>query len=129
MSAKPCRSPDGSTIFAAPARSCSPSCATALPEPLFEEIKNLTQESSIVVTGKIRAEQRAAGGYEMDVENVEVLQRVPESEPYPITPKEHGIDFLMDHRHLWLRSQKQHAILKVRHEVIRAVRFAHQGKP
>src|SRR5437867_3236110 len=94
----------------------------ALPEPLFEEIKNLTQESSIVVTGKIRAEQRAAGGYEMDVENVEVLQRVPESEPYPITPKEHGIDFLMDHRHLWLRSQKQHAILKVRHEVIRAVR-------
>ena len=94
----------------------------ALPEPLFEEIKNLTQESSIVVTGKIRAEPRAAGGYEMDVENVEVLQRVPESEPYPITPKEHGIDFLMDHRHLWLRSQKQHAILKVRHEVIRAVR-------
>jgi asparaginyl-tRNA synthetase len=94
----------------------------ALPEPLFEEIKNLTQESSIVVTGKIRAEQRAAGGYEMDVENVDVLQRVPESEPYPITPKEHGIDFLMDHRHLWLRSQKQHAILKVRHEVIRAVR-------
>ena len=94
----------------------------ALPEPLFEEIKNLTQESSIVVTGKVRAEQRAAGGYEMDVENVEVLQRVPESEPYPITPKEHGIDFLMDHRHLWLRSQKQHAILKVRHEVIRAVR-------
>jgi asparaginyl-tRNA synthetase len=94
----------------------------ALPEPLFEEIKNLTQESSIVVTGKIRAEQRAAGGYEMDVESVEVLQRVPESEPYPITPKEHGIDFLMDHRHLWLRSQKQHAILKVRHEVIRAVR-------
>ena len=94
----------------------------ALPEALFEEIKNLTQESSIVVTGKIRAEQRAVGGYEMDVENVEVVQRVPETDPYPITPKEHGIDFLMDHRHLWLRSQKQHAVLKVRHEVIRAVR-------
>ncbi len=95
---------------------------SALPEALFEEIKNLTQESSIAVTGKIRAEQRAAGGYEMDVENVEVLQRVPESDPYPITPKEHGIDFLMDHRHLWLRSRRQHAILRVRHEVIRAVR-------
>ena len=58
----------------------------------------------------------------MDVEGVEVVQRVPESDPYPITPKEHGIEFLMDHRHLWLRSQRQHAILKVRHEVIRAVR-------
>ncbi len=94
----------------------------ALPEELFENIRNLTQESSIVVTGKIRAEQRAPGGYEMDVENLEVLQRVPESEPYPITPKEHGIDFLMDHRHLWLRSQRQHAIIRVRHEVIKAVR-------
>src|SRR5437764_1049995 len=58
----------------------------------------------------------------MDVEGIEVVQRVPESDPYPITPKEHGIDFLMDHRHLWLRSQKQHAVLKVRAEVIRAVR-------
>jgi asparaginyl-tRNA synthetase len=95
---------------------------SALPEALFEEIKNLTQESSLIVTGKIRAEQRAPGGYEMDVENVEVVQRVPESDPYPITPKEHGIDFLMDHRHLWLRSRRQHAILRVRHEVIRAVR-------
>src|SRR5262249_44362586 len=83
---------------------------------------NLTQESSIIVTGKIRAEQRAAGGYEMDVEGLEVLQRVAESDPYPITPKEHGIDFLMDHRHLWLRSQRQHAILRLRAEVIRAVR-------
>src|SRR5690349_13811568 len=95
---------------------------SALPEALFETLKNLTQESSLVVTGKIRAEQRAAGGFEMDVEGVEVVQRVAESDPYPITPKEHGIDFLMDHRHLWLRSQKQHAILKVRAEVIRAIR-------
>ena len=58
----------------------------------------------------------------MDVEGVEVVQRVPESDPYPITPKEHGIEFLMDHRHLWLRSHRQHAILRVRHEVIRAMR-------
>ena len=95
---------------------------SALPEELFETIKNLTQESSIIVTGKLRAEQRAAGGVEMDVENLAVLQRVPESDPYPITPKEHGTDFLMDHRHLWLRSQRQHAIIRVRHEVIKAIR-------
>ena len=95
---------------------------SALPEPVFEAIKDLTQESSIVVTGKIRADERAPGGYELDIENVDVLQRIPESDPYPITPKEHGVDFLMDHRHLWLRSQRQHAILRVRHEVIRAVR-------
>jgi len=95
---------------------------SALPEELFEAIKNLTQESSIIVTGKIRAEQRAQGGYEMDLESLQVLQRVPESDPYPITPKEHGTDFLMDHRHLWLRSQRQHAIIRVRHEVIKAVR-------
>lgn len=93
-----------------------------LPEALFETIKELTQESSIVVTGKVRAEPRAPGGYEMDVEAVEVVQRVPEADPYPITPKEHGIDFLMDHRHLWLRSRRQHAVLRVRHEVIKAIR-------
>jgi asparaginyl-tRNA synthetase len=95
---------------------------SALPEELFESIKNLTQESSLIATGKIRAEQRAQGGYEMDLESLRVLQRVPESDPYPITPKEHGTDFLMDHRHLWLRSQRQHAIIRVRHEVIKAVR-------
>ncbi|MBM3748956.1 MAG: asparagine--tRNA ligase [Acidobacteria bacterium] len=93
-----------------------------LPEELFETIKNLTQESSIVVTGKVRAEARAPGGYELDVEDLQVVSRVPEGDPYPITPKEHGIEFLMDHRHLWLRSRRQHAILRVRHEVIRAVR-------
>jgi asparaginyl-tRNA synthetase len=95
---------------------------SALPEAVFDTLKNLTQESSLVVTGKMRAEQRAVGGFEMDVEGVEVVQRVAETDAYPITPKEHGIDFLMDHRHLWLRSQKQHAVLKVRAEVIRAVR-------
>src|SRR5450631_3585530 len=93
-----------------------------LDEALFETLKNLTQESSLMVRGKIRAEQRAPGGYEMDVEGAEIVQRIPESDPYPITPKDHGVDFLMDHRHLWLRSKRQHAAIRVRHEVIRAVR-------
>ena len=94
----------------------------ALPEEVFQMLRHLTQESSLIVTGRIREEQRAPGGYEMDVEGVEILQRVPEEDPYPITPKEHGTEFLMDHRHLWLRSRRQHAILRVRHEVIRAIR-------
>jgi asparaginyl-tRNA synthetase len=93
-----------------------------LPEALFEEIKNLTQESSIIVTGKVRAESRAPGGFEMDVHNLQIVQRVPESDPYPITPKEHGVDFLMDHRHLWLRSRRQHAVIRVRHEIVKAIR-------
>ncbi len=91
-------------------------------EQTFETLKNLTQESSLLLRGRVRAEQRAPGGFEMDVESVEVLQRVPESDPYPITPKDHGVDFLMDHRHLWLRSSRQHAIIRVRHEIIKAVR-------
>jgi len=95
---------------------------SALPEDVFQLLRHLTQESSLIVTGKIREEPRAASGYEMDVEGVEVLQRVPEEDPYPITPKDHGIEFLMDHRHLWLRSRRQHAIIRLRHEVIRAVR-------
>lgn len=93
-----------------------------LDEALFEALKNLTQESSLIVRGKIRAEPRAQGGYELDVEGAEILQRVSESDPYPITPKDHGVDFLMDHRHLWLRSKRQHAVIRVRHEVIRAIR-------
>jgi asparaginyl-tRNA synthetase len=95
---------------------------SALPEELFEKLKDLTQESSLIVQGKIRAEPRAHGGYELDVESAEIVQRVPESDPYPITPKDHGIDFLMDHRHLWLRSRRQHAALRVRHEVIKGIR-------
>ena len=95
---------------------------SALPEETFEALKNLTQESSLIVRGKLRAEARAPGGYELDVESADIVQRVSESEPYPITPKDHGIDFLMDHRHLWLRSRRQHAALLVRHEVIRAIR-------
>jgi asparaginyl-tRNA synthetase len=94
----------------------------SLPEDVFQSLRHLTQESSLTVTGKIREEPRAASGYEMDIENVEILQRVTEEDPYPITPKEHGIEFLMDNRHLWLRSRRQHAIIRVRHEVIRAVR-------
>src|SRR5271155_3942828 len=93
-----------------------------LDEPTFESLKGLTQESSLILRGKVRPEQRAPGGYEMDVEGAEIVQRIPESDPYPITPKEHGVDFLMDHRHLWLRSKRQHAAIRVRHEVIKAVR-------
>jgi asparaginyl-tRNA synthetase len=95
---------------------------SALPEELFEALKNLTQESALTVRGKLRAEPRAHGGYELDVENAVVLQRVSEEDPYPITPKDHGVDFLMDHRQLWLRSRRQHAALRVRHEVIKAIR-------
>ncbi|HTB16562.1 MAG TPA: asparagine--tRNA ligase [Bryobacteraceae bacterium] len=93
-----------------------------LDEATFEALKNLTQESSLILRGKVRPEQRAPGGYEMDVEGAEIVQRIPESDPYPITPKEHGVDFLMDHRHLWLRSKRQHAAIRVRHEVIKGVR-------
>ena len=93
-----------------------------LPEAVFDALKKLTQESSVLVRGKIRAEQRAPGGFEMDVEDAEVVQRVAEETPYPISLKEHGPDFLLDHRHLWIRSRKQHAILRVRHEAIKAVR-------
>src|SRR5579864_5671815 len=95
---------------------------SALPEETFEALKNLTQESSLIVRGKLRAEARAPGGYELDVESADILQRVSEERPYPITPKEHGVDFLMDHRHLWLRSRRQHAALLVRHEVIKGIR-------
>jgi asparaginyl-tRNA synthetase len=95
---------------------------SALPEDVFESLKNLTQESSLIISGKLRAEQRAQGGFELDVEAVEILDRVPEAHPYPITPKDHGIEFLMDHRHLWLRSRRQHATIRVRHEIIKAIR-------
>jgi asparaginyl-tRNA synthetase len=93
-----------------------------LPEPVFEALKGLTQESSFAISGVVRAETRAAGGFELDVDDAEIIQRVPEEHPYPITPKEHGVDFLMDHRHLWLRSRRQHAAIRVRHEVIKGIR-------
>jgi asparaginyl-tRNA synthetase len=89
---------------------------------VFDAVKTLTQESSVIVEGKVRADKRAPGGFELDVSNVQVVQRVPESSPYPITPKEHGVDFLMEHRHLWVRSQRQAAILRVRAEIVKAAR-------
>jgi asparaginyl-tRNA synthetase len=87
---------------------------------VFEALKGLTQESSVIVTGKVRADQRAPGGFELDVLDLEVVQRVLESDPYPITLKEHGVDFLMEHRHLWVRSPRQSAILRIRAEIMRA---------
>jgi len=93
-----------------------------VPPEVFDAVRSLTQESSVRVVGKVRADQRAPGGFELDVSNVEIVQRIPPETPYPITPKEHGIEFLMDHRHLWLRSTRQRAILGVRHEIIKAVR-------
>ncbi len=84
------------------------------------ELKNaITQESSVMVTGTVKEESRAVGGYEMLATKVELVSL---AEEYPISKKEHGIDYLMDHRHLWLRSSRQHAIMRVRHTVIKAIR-------
>ena len=87
---------------------------------VFETLKGLTQESSVIVTAKVRADKRAPGGYELDVVGIEVVQRVSEEDPYPITPKEHGVEFLMERRHLWVRSARQAAILRIRAEIMRA---------
>ena len=88
-------------------------------EQNFEKSLQLTMESSLTVTGIVSEDKRAKGGYELQVKNLAIIQIAPE---YPISPKEHGIDFLMENRHLWLRSSLQHAIMKVRHEVISACR-------
>ena len=88
----------------------------------FEALRGLTQESSVIVSGRVRAEPRAPGGYELAVSEVEVVQRVPENDPYPIQLKEHGVDFLLDRRHLWIRTPRQAAILRIRAEAIRAAR-------
>jgi asparaginyl-tRNA synthetase len=85
----------------------------------FTAADHLAQESAIVVHGTVRADARAKGGFELDVTNLEVVSG---SQDYPITPKEHGVDYLMDRRHLWIRAPRQHAVLRVRHEVINAVR-------
>jgi asparaginyl-tRNA synthetase len=90
-----------------------------VPEELWDALKHLGQESALTIRGSVRADERAPGGFEIDVIDANVIQS---AEGYPITPKEHGTEFLMDHRHLWLRSRRQHAILKVRHTVVRAVR-------
>ena len=94
----------------------------------FESMKGLTQESSVIVTGKVRADQRAPGGYELGITAVEVVQRIPESDPYPIQLKEHGVDFLLDKRHLWVRTPRQAANLRIRAEAIRAAREFMDGQ-
>jgi asparaginyl-tRNA synthetase len=91
----------------------------AVGDEQFAVSASLTQESSLIITGQLRADPRAPGGYEVDVAQ---LQAVQIAEPFPIQPKEHGVGFLMEHRHLWLRSARQHAILRIRHEIIRASR-------
>ncbi|MDZ7338194.1 MAG: asparagine--tRNA ligase [candidate division KSB1 bacterium] len=90
-----------------------------VPEHVFEATEKLTQESSLKVRGQVREDRRAPGGYELLAQDMQIVHI---AQDYPITPKEHGTTFLMDHRHLWLRSRKQHAILRVRHEIIRAAR-------
>jgi len=87
-------------------------------EQVWTDFQSLTQETSVYVTGGVRADARAPGGYELTLEGLEV---VGTSEEYPIQPKEHGVDFLLDHRHLWLRSQQQRAIMRVRSEVEQAI--------
>ncbi len=86
-------------------------------DALFDGFDALTQESSLMVSGKVREEKRSPGGYELSIKGIEVVQL---SHDYPITPKEHGVGFLMDHRHLWLRSKRQHAIMRIRAEIIQA---------
>jgi asparaginyl-tRNA synthetase len=92
----------------------------AVSEELFETLKNLTLESSVIVTGKVRADSRAPSGFELDVEDLAITQRIPDETPYPIQLKEAGVDFLMEHRHLWLRTPRQSAILRVRATIMRA---------
>jgi asparaginyl-tRNA synthetase len=103
-------------------------CALKENPEAFAALKGLTQESSVIVTGRIRAEQRAPGGYEMGVSKIHVVQRVPESTPFPIQLKEHGVDFLLDHRHLWMRTPRQAAILRIRAEAERAAREFMDGQ-
>ena len=88
----------------------------------FEALKGLTQESSVIVMGKIRVDERAPGGYEMGVTSIQIVQKVPEATPFPIQLKEHGVDFLLDQRHLWIRTPRQAAILRIRAQAIRSAR-------
>ncbi|MEE8240838.1 MAG: asparagine--tRNA ligase [Nitrospirales bacterium] len=91
----------------------------AVGDEQFALSASVSQESSLVLTGTVKADARAQGGCELEVSKIELLHL---AEPFPIQPKEHGVGFLMEHRHLWLRSSRQHAILRVRHEIIRACR-------
>jgi asparaginyl-tRNA synthetase len=110
---------DGTGLLQATAFSADPDA------PLFRTFDSLTQESSIIVRGLVREDKRAPGGYELTLREIEVIQI---AEEYPITPKEHGTPFLMEHRHLWLRSEKQHAVLQIRAEVVRAIRNFFDGR-
>jgi asparaginyl-tRNA synthetase len=98
----------------------------AVGDEVFKAADHLSQETSVMVTGTARADTRAPSGYEIDARSLDV---VGESHDYPITPKEHGVDYLLDRRHLWIRSERQQAILRIRHEIINAVRdfFNHRG--
>src|SRR5579862_8126240 len=98
----------------------------AVGDEMFRTADHLSQETSLTVTGTVRADTRAPSGYEIDVKQMAI---VGASQDYPITPKEHGVDYLLDRRHLWIRTERQQAILRVRHEIINAVRdyFNHQG--
>ena len=93
--------------------------------PLFLQFDRLTQESSVIVRGRVRADSRAPGGFELAMSEIEIVQIAAD---YPITPKEHSTPFLMEHRHLWLRSSKQHAVLRVRAEIIKAIRDFFDGR-
>jgi len=88
-------------------------------DAVFTNYDELTQESSLIVTGKVRRDDRAPGGYELEIQDLQIAYVAVD---YPISPKEHGIEYLMDRRHLWLRSSRQHAILRVRHQIMRAIR-------
>ncbi len=92
---------------------------TDVDEPTFEAVRHLTQETSLSITGTIHAEERAPGGYEMHVQKINVHQQAID---YPITPKDHGVDFLMSNRHLWLRSKRQWAIMRIRATIIKSIR-------
>ena len=88
-----------------------------VPEEVFQQAKGITQESSVYVTGTVQKDERSPFGFELQVKGIELIHQ---SVDYPITPKEHGTEFLMDNRHLWLRSKRQHAVMKIRNEIIRA---------
>ena len=94
-------------------------------DEIFEMADKVSQESSIEVSGTVKAEPRSPGGYELDAKGLKIIS---ESHDYPITPKEHGVEFLMDHRHLWLRSSRQVAILRIRHRLVKAIRDFFDGK-
>lgn len=94
-------------------------------EDVFAKFDELTQESSFALTGKVRKDDRAPGGYELEISGIEIYSIASE---YPITPKEHGVEFLTDRRHLWLRSSRQHAIMRVRHRIIKAIRDFFDGR-